>query len=184
MTTAQYLLPLLCAVMVIFLALLVFWWREQRQMAARLERFHRSWQEEIIPNKAALLALAEYDAARLSVIVAHGALTGTPPDAPEYSQHRIALIEAHVAYDDACDRLHDTLDRYYRPGADATVAHALRRLGTLTVEHDDTPVLTTATGTRVAITLPAGHYIVLREQAADNDAARVIITRNEPPTGV
>lgn len=181
MTTAQYLLPLLCAVLVIFLALLAFWWREQRRMAARLEQFHLAWQEEIIPSKAALLALAEYDAARLGVIAAHGTLTGTPPDAPAYEARRVALIEAHVAYDDACDRLHDVLDRYYRPDADATVSRALRRLGTLAVDHDDTPVLATAAGARVAIALPAGRYAVLREQAADNDAARVIIARDEPP---
>ena len=80
MTTTQYLLPLWCAALVIFVGLLALWWRENRRMTARLERFHQSWQEEIIPSKAALLALAEYDAARLGVIAAHGTLSATSPE--------------------------------------------------------------------------------------------------------
>src|SRR6478609_730958 len=103
MTTTQYLLPLWCAALLIFLTLLALWWRENRRMTVQLERFNDAWQAEIIPSKAALLALAEYDAARLGVIAAHGTLSATSPDEPAFEDLRVALIEAQVAYDDACD---------------------------------------------------------------------------------
>ncbi len=182
MATTRYLLPLLCAVLVIFLALLARWWRENRRMAARRARFHLTWQEEIIPSKAALLALAEYDAARLDVSAAHGTLGETAPGAPAFEERRVALIEAQVAYDDARDRLHDILDKYYRPNADTIAAPRLsQRLGTLTLDHDDAPVLATAASAQVTIALPAGRYAVLQEVAANNGAARVIIARDETP---
>ncbi len=188
MATTRYLLPLLCAVLVIFLALLARWWRENRRMAARRARFHLTWQEEIIPSKAALLALAEYDAARLDVSAAHGTLGETAPGAPAFEERRVALIEAQVAYDDARDRLLDILDildildKYYRPNADTIAAPRLsQRLGTLTLDHDDAPVLATAASAQVTIALPAGRYAVLQEVAANNGAARVIIARDETP---
>lgn len=182
MATTRYLLPLLCVVLVIFLALLARWWRENRRMAARLAWFHHTWQEEIIPSKAALLALAEYGTARLDIIAAHGTLSETSPDRPAFEDRRVALIEAQVAYDDACDRLHDILDRYYRPDADTTTApRTSKRRGTLTLDHGGAPVLATAAGAQVTIALPAGRYAVLQEVAADTGAARVIIARDETP---
>ncbi|HEY8602208.1 MAG TPA: hypothetical protein VIL85_27530 [Thermomicrobiales bacterium] len=179
MTTTQYLLPLLCAVLVLFLVLLALWWRENRRMAARLARFHLTWQEEIIPTKAALLALAEYDAARLGVSVAHGTLADTPREAPAFEDRRIALIEAQVAYDDARDHLHDILDRYARPAADTAAPRTPQRLGTLIVDHDDAPMITTAANPPIVVALPAGRYAVLQ----DNDTTRIIIARDETPAG-
>ncbi len=182
MATTRYLLPLLCVVLVIFLALLARRWRENRRMAARLARFHHTWLEEIIPSKAALLALAEYGTARLGVIAAHGTLSETSPDRPAFEDRRVALIEAQVAYDDACDRLHDILDQYYRPDADTTTTpRTSQRRGTLTLDHGGAPVLATAAGAQVTIALPAGRYAVLQEVAADTGAARVIIPRDETP---
>jgi hypothetical protein len=181
MTTMQYLLPLWCAALLIFLALLALWWRENRRMSARLERFNDSWQAEIVPSKAALLALAEYDAARLGVIAAHSTLSATSPNDPTFEDRRVAQIEAQVAYDDACDRLHDVLDRYYRPD-DAAMPHTPQRLGTLDVDPNDAPRIVTAAGAEIALALPAGQYAVLREQGGATDAARVLIARDETPT--
>ena len=53
------------------------------------------------------------------MLAARRRLDTTPPDNPARERHRVALIEAQVAYDEARDGLHEQLDGRQFPRMDA-----------------------------------------------------------------
>ena len=103
------------ALLALIVALLALAWRDNRRTVARVEHYQATWHREIGPARALLLALAEYDAARQRLGAARRLLDATDPGDPASERYRVALIEAHVAYDEARDRLHEALDRQQVP---------------------------------------------------------------------